>query len=206
MWAGPLGLAGVATLGVGGRLLADLLIARRAARARDQAADAVALVAAELCAGSALPEALRAAVQVAPAHADTLAAAARAADRGDDAGAVLVGRAVDGAVFALGHALRVAGACGAGVADVLGRVGDHLAGRAEVRRGVATALAGPRASCALLAGLPVLGIVMGSAMGAHPARFLLADPAGQWVAGAGALLDVVGVLWVRALVRRAAPP
>jgi Flp pilus assembly protein TadB len=39
-------------------------------------------------------------------------------------------------------------------------------------------------------------------MGARPLDFLLADPIGRALCCAGVLLDVAGVFWIRAVVRR----
>jgi Flp pilus assembly protein TadB len=43
-------------------------------------------------------------------------------------------------------------------------------------------------------------------MGAHPGGFLLGAGAGRAVCCAGVLLDVAGVLWMRAILRRAERP
>lgn len=68
---------------------------------------------------------------------------------------------------------------------------------------VATALAGPRSSSALLAGLPLVGIGLGTVMGARPLRFLFASSGGSVVLVVGVGLDVLGSLWTATLVRRA---
>jgi tight adherence protein B len=92
---------------------------------------------------------------------------------------------------------------GAALAGVLGRVAADLGAADEQGRTVAVALAGPRASAALLTGLPLVGIAMGTAMGARPIAFLTTTQAGRLVCCVGVLLDVAGVLWMGRILRRA---
>jgi tight adherence protein B len=101
----------------------------------------------------------------------------------------------------LGRAWSVASASGASLVDVLTGVADDLAARLEQADAVAAALAGPRSSAMLLAGLPVLGIALGSAMQARPVQFLLGDHLGRSVLLAGVALDAAGLLWTRRLAR-----
>lgn len=54
-------------------------------------------------------------------------------------------------------------------------------------------LAGARTTAALLAGLPVLGVGLGQAIGAHPVRFLLTG--GTWLLVIGVGLVCCGLLW-----------
>jgi tight adherence protein B len=56
-------------------------------------------------------------------------------------------------------------------------------------------LAGARTTAAVLAGLPVLGILFGELLGAHPLRFLLSGGAGGWLLVAGATLGCCGLMW-----------
>jgi tight adherence protein B len=174
---------------------------RRSAAARD--ADllaAVRVLVAELEAGTRPAAALGAAADVAAAHRPALQAAAAEATAGGDAGALL---AADPATRALGLAWQLGHDAGTALADVLARVAADLAAAAEQRRAVGVALSGPRASAAVLTGLPVLGLVMGTAMGARPVAFLLESSAGRLVAGAGVLLDVAGVWWMWRILRAA---
>jgi tight adherence protein B len=68
-----------------------------------------------------------------------------------------------------------------------------------------TATAGPRASAVVLAALPVLGLFMGTGVGAHPWTVLTTTGAGQALLVAGVLLEVAGVAWTGRLSARAAP-
>jgi tight adherence protein B len=103
----------------------------------------------------------------------------------------------------IAHAWRVAEHSGAPLVDVLGRVAADLADHEQQQRSVAVALAGPRSSAALLAGLPVVGIALGAAMGARPLAFLFGTPQGRLVCCVGAVLDAAGVLWTQRLMQRA---
>lgn len=92
---------------------------------------------------------------------------------------------------------------GAPVAAVLDRMEQDLQARVRQHREVASQLAGARATAALLALLPVLGVGLGTAMGARPLQVLLAEPAGQVALVVGVGLDAVGVLWTSRIVGRA---
>jgi tight adherence protein B len=175
---------------------------RRAARRRRDLLTAVRLVVAELAAGSRPGAALEAAAAVTAEHAATFAAAAGVADAGGDVAAVLRS-SHSGDLEPLAHAWRVGAIAGAPMADVLGRVAAELVDQDCQQRAVAVALAGPQSSSALLAGLPVVGIALGAAMGARPLAFLLGAPGGRALCCAGVLLDAAGVIWTQRLVQRA---
>ena len=185
-------------------LVSSALARRRDARRQRGLLTAVRLLVAEFDAGSRPGAALgaAAAVAVAPDHAAALAAAASAATAGGDvADAVLTSGAAD--LEPLAHAWRVGSLTGAPMADVLGRVAADLADHERQQQAVAVALAGPRSSGALLAGLPVVGIALGAAMGARPLAFLLGAPGGRALCCIGVLLDAAGVLWTKRLMQRA---
>lgn len=67
---------------------------------------------------------------------------------------------------------------------------------------VQAGLAGARATATILAGLPLLGILLGQLIGAHPIRFLLGGGVGGWLLIAGAALVFAGVLWSGRIVDR----
>lgn len=60
---------------------------------------------------------------------------------------------------------------------------------------VGAGMAGARATGAVLAGLPVLGLGMGQLIGAYPLRFLLSGGAGGWLLVIGVILACAGLLW-----------
>ncbi|HEU5009018.1 MAG TPA: hypothetical protein VFT67_18795, partial [Jatrophihabitantaceae bacterium] len=101
------------------------------------------------------------------------------------------------------HAFRIAESAGVPLADALAGVERDLRARADLEHAVTGAVAGARASAALLAGLPVLGLLLGAAMGARPLDFLTGSGAGRLVCCFGVLLDAAGVVWTQRLVARA---
>jgi len=173
---------------------------RSSARSLTRLAAAVQLLVAELRAGSAPAAAFVAAAEAAPEQRDALSAAARLLEAGDPPGPALQ----HPALRPLALAWEVADRAGAAPADVLGRVADDLGGAVSQRRAVELALAGPRSSALLLAGLPVLGLWLGAAMGAAPLSFLTGTRLGTVVASLGLVLDVLGAVWIQRLLDRAA--
>ncbi|GAA4632750.1 hypothetical protein GCM10023196_067500 [Actinoallomurus vinaceus] len=90
---------------------------------------------------------------------------------------------------------------------MLARVIDGLAAalrdEQEHREEVALQLAGPRATARLLAGLPLLGLLMAVALGARPFAFLSGTVPGALCLGFGVGLDVLGLWWTRRLAAAA---
>ena len=102
-------------------------------------------------------------------------------------------------------AVRLSGRTGCSLAAVLGAVEDDVRARLRLARELRTALAGPRASAALLAALPLVGLAMGSGIGADPWQVLTATGTGQVLLVAGVGLEVAGLAWSARLARRAVP-
>jgi tight adherence protein B len=92
---------------------------------------------------------------------------------------------------------------GCSLAEVIGAVEDDLRARHRHELELRAATAGPRAGALLLAGLPVLGLAMGSGVGADPWRVLTTTGTGQVLLVAGVALEIAGVAWSGRLVRRA---
>ena len=215
--AGARGAGGLLVAGVwiaGGAVLAaalgialaasDRLIAAARRRLDGRRADArhgaaLHLLVAELRAGSRLAQALRAAAEVDPHPA--WERSARAAAAGADPVETLTASATTAGV---GHACRVAARSGAPLADVLGRLAADHADGMDQRRAVRAALAGAHASAAVLAVLPVVGLALGAAMGAHPLATLLHTGAGHLVCLLGVTLDAAGLVWTARIVSSAA--
>jgi tight adherence protein B len=93
---------------------------------------------------------------------------------------------------------------GAALGATLDRLADALAAEQEDRDIVDVELAGVRLSAAVMACLPVVGLLLGSALGAKPIAFLFDSRAGTACLIAAVLLDVTGLYWVRTLGARAA--
>jgi tight adherence protein B len=148
---------------------------------------------------------------------DAATGAAVAACADDEAGAEL-GRAIRAPSAArsrppdpmLGEALeriaaavRLSGRTGCSLAAVAAAVEDDLRARHRHRSEVRGATAGPRASASLLAGLPLVGLAMGSGIGADPWGVLTGTATGQVLLVAGVALEAAGLAWSRRLVARA---
>jgi tight adherence protein B len=65
-----------------------------------------------------------------------------------------------------------------------------------MRRQVDAQLAGARATGRLLAGLPVLGLGLGVAIGGSPGDFLLHTPVGAICLSVAVALDIAGLAWM----------
>jgi tight adherence protein B len=60
---------------------------------------------------------------------------------------------------------------------------------------VTSGMAGARATAAILAGLPLLGVLLGQLIGARPLNFLLSGQVGGWLLVVGSTLACAGLLW-----------
>ncbi|MFD9319323.1 type II secretion system F family protein [Streptomyces sp. NPDC060053] len=187
--------------------------ARRAAetrRAGERRGDAVialcAALAGEVLAGRQPGEALRRAAQdsggLGAAQPAVLAAARFG---GDVPTALAVAARQPGADGLLGLAAcwRVAVDQGAGLAAGLDRLETALRAEREQRADLRAQLAGPRATVVMLAGLPVLGLLLGAALGADPLHVLLHTGAGLGCLLVGGVLEGVGMWWALRIVRHA---
>ncbi|WP_052337222.1 type II secretion system F family protein [Nocardioides alkalitolerans] len=194
----------VVTLVVGAAALGGraLLRRRRAAAAaaanRDRVLALCDLVAAELRAGrppsSALTTAAREWPQVdAVRRADALGADVVTAWRqlADQPGA--------GDLRLVAAAWQVTRRTGAGLAEALTRVAGLARATQATRRVVASELASARATARLMAGLPVVALLMGGATGGNPWHFLLATPLGLACLAGGLACGFAGLWWIEAI-------
>ncbi|AFM19458.1 Flp pilus assembly protein TadB [Mycolicibacterium chubuense NBB4] len=84
---------------------------------------------------------------------------------------------------------------GLAIATLLQAAQRDIAERERFRGRVEAGMAGARATAAILAGLPALGVLLGHAIGAEPVRFLLSDGAGGGFLVVGTVLICCGLLW-----------
>ncbi len=170
----------------------------RARRRRAGVIEACDALAAGLRAGQPPPAVL---ARVA-ADVDLLAPAAAASRLGGDvSGGLRSSARLDGAegLHLVAAAWTVALRSGAGLADVVSRIAGTVRSEAEQLRQVEVALGTSRSTARLLAGLPLMGILLGSGLGADPLGVLIGTPVGAWCLLAGTTLALAGVLWVERL-------
>ncbi|MCX4763878.1 type II secretion system F family protein [Streptomyces sp. NBC_01275] len=218
-WAPVVGLA-LAVLGasvlpvVAGAAVVPLLRrvrrAGRARRAREGRADAVialcGALAGEVRAGRQPGEALQRAAQdsggLGPAQATVLAAARFGGDVPRALAAAARQPGADG-LLGLAACWRVAVDQGAGLASGLDRLEGALRAERDQRADLRAQLAGPRSTAVMLAGLPILGLLLGAALGADPLHVLLHTGPGLGCLLVGGALEAVGMWWALRIVRNA---
>lgn len=191
-------------------LLRRARLARAARRAQERRADAVialcGALAGEVRAGRQPGEALLRAARDSGGLGDAQAAVLAAARFGGDVpGALAMAARQPGAEGLRGLAAcwRVAVDQGAALAAGLERLDGALRAERDQRADLRAQLSGARATAVLLAGLPVLGLALGTAMGADPLRVLLHTGAGLGCLVVGGLLEGVGLWWALRIVRAA---
>ncbi|MFE9495012.1 type II secretion system F family protein [Streptomyces collinus] len=191
-------------------VLRRMRLARQAGRDREARADAViglcGALAGEVRAGRQPGEALLRAARDSGGLGDAQAAVVAAARFGGDVPGVLaVAARQPGAEGLLGLAAcwRVAVDQGAGLAAGLDRLDGALRAERDQRADLRAQLAGARATALMLAALPALGLLLGSAMGADPLRVLLHSGAGLGCLVAGAVFEAAGTWWAARIVRGA---
>ena len=184
--------------------------ARELLQTRTAVVDLCRATAAELRAGRASADAFAAAVQAGPTRLAALlqpaVAVGRRGDSGDLADAVARAAASPGCdgLRALVACWRVAAASGAALAPAIDRVADALQDEIDLGREVTSIMAGPRATVQVLAGLPVIGLLLGTAIGARPIDFLFGSAPGVGCLLGAVVFDALGVVWARRIARRAA--
>lgn len=182
----------------------------RAAKATADLASALGLLAAELRAGAHPAVAAETVTEDAgPAAARALRLIAATARLGGDVAGALQREAhatpaLQRPLAQLAAAWTLAQDQGIPLAEVLDAVRRDLDHRVRAGRRLQAALAGPRATAAVLAVLPVLGLVLGQTVGAQPWRVLTGTAAGQALLLAGTALSCAGLAWSARLITRAA--
>ena len=84
---------------------------------------------------------------------------------------------------------------GLAIAVLMRAAQRDIAERQRFSARVASGMAGARATAAILAGLPVLGVLLGQLIGARPLSFLLGGHVGGWLLLVGLTLACGGLLW-----------
>lgn len=210
---------GALLAGPGGALAATMAggtaaLRRRATRQRRtgetaaaELAEALGVLVAELRTGAHPADAARAAAADGHgASSRALAAAAAAARLGGNVPEVL--RSASPAplrpwLARLADAWSLADRHGIALADLLDAVRADTEQRVRFAADMQARLAGPRTTAAVLAGLPLLGLALGQAVGAAPLHVLGATAVGQVLLVIGTGLACAGVLWSARLMTTA---
>lgn len=90
---------------------------------------------------------------------------------------------------------RLAADHGLAIATLMRAAQRDVTERQRFSARVASGMAGARATAAILAALPVLGVLLGQLIGARPLSFLLSGHAGGWLLVVGSTLACGGLLW-----------
>ncbi|WP_299572970.1 type II secretion system protein F [uncultured Williamsia sp.] len=222
--AGALVVVGAAA-GVAAGIATAAVLRQRRRRRRDRARDAeldavldaVTVIVAEMSVGAHPARACRQAADdlarrastdgVAPTL-DVVTAMAGRAELGGDVAAGLqsVGGDRSQAWHRIAVAWRTAEEHGLPMADLVQSVRDDLVARRRFAERTRASLAGARATSAVLAGLPVLGVLLGEAMGAGPIAVLLGGGLGGILLVVGVVLVVAGLAWTRRITEKVMTP
>jgi len=185
---------------------------RTAATATTELSDALGILVAELRAGAHPADAVQAAAdsraEAASAVIRALATVAAAARLGGDVPAALRSagpRQLRCWWDQLAGAWSLAEQHGIALADVLDAVRCDAEHRVRFTAEVQARLAGPRATAVVLAGLPLLGLALGQALGASPWYVLCETPMGHLLLVIGTALACAGVWWSTRLISGAVP-
>lgn len=100
-------------------------------------------------------------------------------------------------------AWQIADRHGLPLVDLLTSVRTDLLARRQFAERTRASLAGPRATAAVLAGLPLLGVLLGQLMGADPLAVLLGTGWGGALLVIGTTLAAGGLVWSETITDRA---
>ncbi|OBG55501.1 MULTISPECIES: type II secretion system F family protein [unclassified Mycobacterium] len=91
---------------------------------------------------------------------------------------------------------------GLAIATLMRAAQRDIAERQRFSARVTSNMAGARATAAILAGLPALGVLLGELIGARPLAFLFNGRAGGWLLVVGSALACGGLLWADRITDR----
>ncbi len=170
------------------------------APSESEVASRVRTLAVLLQAGAAPPAAWR---HLAESGVGEAAAVVAELDRGRDL--IEAVRAQGGVWTTVAAAWRIAATVGAPLGEVLRAIAAALEGAGDIRDEVEVALAEPAGTARLMLWLPLVGLLLGTALGFDTMTVLVTQPAGWVCLTAGLALLLLARAWTRTLVRRARP-
>lgn len=190
-----------AVLGAG-RLVAAAHRRRATVRREERVLEVCEALAGELRSGQPPTVALHSCAAVWPEF-GPVAAAARLDVDVPDALRKLGERPGAGGLRLVASAWHVSQTSGAALTVALTRVAESARQQQATRRIVASELASTQATARLVAGLPVVALLMGSGSGGDPWRFLLSHPVGLTCLAGGLVLIFLGLSWIERLASTA---
>ncbi|MBJ7339534.1 hypothetical protein [Mycolicibacterium sp.] len=200
-------LAPVTATAAGAVVVGTIALRRRGARSRiGRTAESAALQAAltvlvgELRVGAHPVVAFEsAAAEVEGTVADSLRAVAARARLGADVAGGLRSAAATSAIPGywerLSASWQLAQTQGLAIVALVRAAQRDIVARERFTSSVAAGMAGARATAAILAGLPFLGVGLGQLIGAEPLSFLLSGGVGGWLLLVGVSLACAGLWW-----------
>ncbi|MGW1225042.1 type II secretion system F family protein [Streptomyces sp. NPDC002530] len=200
---------GVAAVPVARRWLRGRRVRREGERRADSVVGLCGAVVGELRAGAEPGQALLAAVRgIGAGDASWSGVFAAARFGGDIPGALGQAAREPGREGLVGVAAcwRVAADGGAGLAAGLDRLESALRAERRGREELRAQLTGAWSTVVVLALLPVVGIALGTALGAEPLRVLLHHPVGLACLVVGGSLEALGLAWAARIVRAGEAP
>lgn len=206
----PLGpAAGISAALLGstvGALVRSAMLARRRQREADATTSAIRALAREVHAGADLESAIAAVRGAVGAVGSAVLERLAVSAVGDDPSAGPgrrpgAGSGADQVGFALVAAVRLSRRVGVPLAGLLDRLADGVADQRRSEEQRAAAVAGARLSGWVLAGLPLVGVLLGAGMGADPIPVLLSDGIGGVLLVVGTTLLCAGLLWSAHIAR-----
>lgn len=206
---GPVGaLVGAVLAFVGQRAWEQRKVVAARTAERTSAAEAMAVLAAELRAGRVPSDAFSAAAEVAlgpTARALGAAAAATRFGAGPEEGLLRHADAcaVPEMVRGLAACWLVCAGTGSSLATAVDRLEEGLRHAARQRELIDTEVAQARATAVLMACLPLFGLGLAFVVGVNPLQILFHTPVGVCALVLGVALDLFGVWWTRKLVASA---
>ncbi len=99
--------------------------------------------------------------------------------------------------------LKVTNFSGSSAHTAIKRLIDRVHNEQRNTQLVASELAGTKATVLVLACLPALGMFMSAGLGINSMQWLLSNPAGWACLLLGSSLEIIGLFWVKLLIRRA---
>lgn len=97
---------------------------------------------------------------------------------------------------------QVCQSTGSGLALAVERLAESARVAEEVRTELEAQLAGPRATARMLAGLPIIGLLLGMALGGEPLQWLLGTSVGWLCLLVGVALTMLGLAWTGRIARQ----